>query len=421
MRIFLLGADGFIGRHIATHLRACGYEVIACARRTRALERMGFEVFKADLTHGADWNQALQDCSAIVNAAGLLSGSEVAMQRVHAETPAKIYRAGKLAGVHKIILISAVGIDADTPFARHRMAGEAVARESGLPTVILRPSLVLGETSYGGSSLLRALSALPFFMPVIGDGSQEFDPIHVDDLAASVRRAIEFNTLDGQTISVCGPERVTQEQMMHAFQSWLGRPTTRDLPLPLWFARKLGWLGDRLKLGPVSTAAVVQLEHGVTADYQTFHKTTGQTPRGFSEILAERPAGSQDLWHARLYLLRPTIRFALMFMWLISGLVGFFLPADRFMAGLSSVPLSDAALTFAARLAGLIDLAIALGLLLAWHLPKLATIQFAMVGVYTLAFGMLTPALWAEPYGGLLKNIPILCLILAHKILEEER
>lgn len=43
------------------------------------------------------------------------------------------------------------------------------------------------------------------------------------------------------------------------------------------------------------------------------------------------------------------------------------------------------------------------------------------VGGYTLVFGLMIPTLWLEPYGGLLKNIPILLLILVHRILEEER
>jgi hypothetical protein len=40
----------------------------------------------------------------------------------------------------------------------------------------------LGETSYGGSSLARALSALPMAVPVVGDGDQVFNPMHARDL-----------------------------------------------------------------------------------------------------------------------------------------------------------------------------------------------------------------------------------------------
>ncbi|MBL1437605.1 MAG: SDR family oxidoreductase [Rhodobacteraceae bacterium] len=421
MHIFLLGADGFIGRHIATHLRQHGHHVMACARRISALEQMGFTTFQADLTKPVNWAEALEGCDAIVNAAGLLNGSEAHMHAVHSKAPAALYAAAKQANLRKIILISAVGIEANTPFARHRSEGEAVALASGLPTVILRPSMVLGETSYGGSSLMRALAALPLITPMVGSGAQAFDPIHTDDLAATVRQALETDALDGQTLSPCGPERVTQSEMLAAMRAWLGRAPARAVSLPLPLARAMGWLGEKLKLGPISSAAVAQLERGVIADYPAFTKATGQLPRGFSEMLAQRPAGTQDLWHARLYLVRPLIRFALLFMWLLSGLVGLFLPPERFLDGLNGVPLSGQALTIAARGAGFVDVAIAFGLLVAWRLPKLALLQLAMVGSYTLAFGLMAPALWLEPYGGLLKNIPILCLIWVHLILEEER
>lgn len=420
-RVLLLGADGFIGRHIAYHLRQRGISLICVARDTRALQQMGFEVFQADLLMLHDnWAAVLKRCDVIVNAAGLLNGAESDMHRVHVSAPAAIYRLGKDAGVSRIILISAVGIEADTAFGRTKTAGERVLQQSGLPHVILRPSMVLAETSYGGSSMLRALAAFPVLTPMVGDGQQQFDPIHADDLAEVVRMAITSDRLDGQIICPCGPERVTQAKMLEGLRGWLGRPKLRQIGVPLRLARWAGWLGDRLKLGPISTTAVAQLEQGVGADYAAFHAQTGLTPRGFSQMLAARPAGSQDLWHARLYLLRPLVRFGLLFMWLISGLVGLFLPAERFVDGLSGLGLPDMAITVAARGAGLVDLAIALGLLLAWKLRKLALAQLAMVGAYTVVFGLLVPGLWLEPYGGLLKNIPVLLLILIHRVLEEE-
>ncbi len=421
MRILLLGANGFIGRHLAVHLRLHGHQVVACARRPDALGRMGFETVRADLAQNSGWEPALKGIDVLVNAAGLLHGSTAQMRAVHRDGPAHVYRLARAAGVKKLILISAVGLKADTPFARHRIDGETVAAQSGLACVILRPSMVVGETSYGGSSMLRGLAAMPLVTPVIGDGAQPFDPIHVDDLGAVVRQAAESDRLNGQTLCPCGPERLTQAQMLDGLRAWLGRPPARHLHLPVGVAKALGWLGERLNLGPISLAAVAQLQHGVGADYPAYHKATGQTPRGFSQILAARPAGSQDLWHARLYLLRPLLRFGLMFMWLVSGLVGLFLPAGRFVDGLSGLGLPDAVWVAMARAAGGVDLLFALALLIGWRLPRVALWQLAMVGLYTLFFGLAFPALWLEPYGGLLKNIPVLLLIMVHKLLEEER
>mgnify|MGYP001332195943 CR=1 FL=1 len=187
MRILLLGADGFIGRHLAFAFRAAGHEVIASARRTDRLEAMGFQVLAADLGDPAThdpvfWRSTLAGGTHVVNAAGLLTGTEAAFAAVHHDAPAALY--GAMDGGWGV-LISAIGIDAHTPFARWRRAGEAVARAAGAVT-ILRPGLVLADTSYGGSSAVRAFAASPLRRPLIGTGREPFNPIHADDLAAII-------------------------------------------------------------------------------------------------------------------------------------------------------------------------------------------------------------------------------------------
>ncbi len=422
MRVLLLGADGFIGRHIAFAFRQAGDDVLCVARNPQALENMGFATLRLDLASPEAatpefWQRHIDEEMVIVHAAGLLTGSEAAMMLLHAHVPAALAEAGRQAKAARIILISAVGVEAGTLYGRSKRAGETALASSGLPFVILRPSLVLGETSYGGSSLLRALATLPFMTPVIGNGSQPFDPIHAADLAETVRFAAT-GTLDGQTISPCGPERVTQAEILQALRGWLGLRPAPIRRIPLSLARKLGRLGDALRLGPISRMSVAQLEQGVSADYGAYSATGSPDPRGFSKILT-RPAGTQDLWQARLYLIRPLIRLTLALMWVFSGLLGLFLPRDRFVNDVAL--LGDTLAVLMARTFGLVDLAIAAALIAAWRLRLMASLQFATITGYTIGLTLLAPHLWADPYGGLLKNLPILALLAVHAILEAER
>lgn len=172
-----------------------------------------------------------------------------------------------------------------------------------------------------------------------------------------------------------------------------------------------------MRLGPISRTSVAQLSAGVIAQ----NSPLTPLPRSFSTFLATRPAGTQDLWHARLYLMRPALRIVLALMWLISGLIGLTLSADTFLPLIPQSPLPDSALIAMARLGGFADLALAMALLRGWRPRLLAGLQFAMVATYTLAFSLLAPALWLLPLGGLLKNIPILALITLSAILEDER
>ncbi|MEO8530842.1 MAG: NAD-dependent epimerase/dehydratase family protein, partial [Deltaproteobacteria bacterium] len=264
-RVLILGADGFIGRHLAFAFRREGWDVTACARRTNRLAQMGFHVVKADLTdaevHDTDfWRAHLAGGVHIVNAAGLLTGSAAQFEAVHVKAPSALYRAREDGA--RAILISAVGIDADTAFSRWRRAGETCALDANV--TVLRAGLVVGDTSYGGSSLLRALAAFPVRTPVIGDGKQPFNPVHVDDLAHILidRIGRPFGPV---VEDIGGGEVFTQAELIQTYRRWLGLREQPMIHLPERLARGLGRIGDLLKLGPLSATAVQQMSAGVLA------------------------------------------------------------------------------------------------------------------------------------------------------------
>ncbi len=419
--ILLLGAAGFIGQHIAFALRDAGYTVLASARNTTRLDAMGFQTLQADLTdpqtHNPDfWRPHLKTCTHVINCAGLLTGTDHAFQSVHVTAPAAVYAA--MPNDAQTILISAVGTNAATPFAHYRRLGEEAAQTAPPPATILRPSLVLADGSYGGSSLARALAALPYVTPVIGNGAQTFNPIHAADLAALVIEAMQNPATN--PVEVGGPETVSQTTMLANLRQWLGLRPARTWHIPLPIARIMGRIGDCLRLAPISATSVQQLEQGVATDITTQTDHFKTKPRAFTTFLTARPSQTQDLWHARLYLLRPVLRLTLAVMWLASGLIGLLLPAEAFLPAVTGM-LPDTVLITAARITGIIDLLIALALFRAYRLKSLTWVQFAMVAGYTVGLTLIAPALWAEPFGGLLKNLPILVLILIHRVLEEER
>lgn len=406
-RVLLLGADGFIGRHIAFHLRARGVEVLAQARRPERLARMGFATLKADLTDPAThdpafWRPHLMGAD-LIDAAGLLTGTEAQFRAVHVAAPAAALAA--LGPDARALLISAIGIEADTPFARWRRESEALFAGHA----ILRPGLVLADTSYGGSSALRAFAALPLATLVVGDGRQLFNPIHAADLAA---RALSLLGTPGLH-EVGGPEVITLKDLTLLLRRWLGlrdQPVVR-VPLPLAWAA--GRLGDALRLGPISATAVAQLTRGVLSHPGLDNPAAGNPARGVTAFTLARPAGTQDLWQARLYLIKPLIRLTLALLWLVSGLLGLLLPPESF-------PMVHAPL-WLARAFGLLDLALAWALLRDLRPRAVALAQLALVGGYTVGLTRLAPGLWLDPFGGLLKNLPILALILTHLSLAEER
>jgi len=418
-RVLVLGADGFIGRHIAFHLRSVGVEVLACARRPQRLAVMGFETLGVDLTDPACadpafWAPHLEGVQGVINAAGLLTGTQAAMRAVHVTAPQALYAAMPQGCAATVI--SAIGIDqTDTRFAQMRRAGEDVAAEAGV--TILRVGLVLGDTSYGGSSLLRALAVMPLRLPVVGRGAQRVNPVHAEDLARLVQATLVTPPPPGAH-QVGGPETLTLVELLSKLRQWFGLAPREPLHVPPGLVRWLGRLGDGLRFGPMTSTSVAQLHAGIHAPLADALAPHGAGLRGVSEFLTARPAGTQDLWHARLYLLKPMIRVVLAALWLVSGLLGLLLPPESF---LPLVPGPETLLVIVARLGGALDLLIAAALLRDWRPGLMVGIQVAVVLGYTAALTGLNPSLWALPLGGVLKNLPILALLAVQWALHEER
>ncbi|GHC44563.1 SDR family oxidoreductase [Neogemmobacter tilapiae] len=414
-KVLILGADGFIGRTLAFVLREKGFHVLAHGRHVGALAGFGFEALSADLNDTqchdpAFWAKRMGDADLVI-ATGLLTGSEASFRAVHELAP----KAALAACQGRAVLISAVGIEADTAFARWRRVSEQAAQEAG--ATVLRAGLVLGDTSYGGSSMLRALAALPLATAHVGNGQQKLNPIHADDLAQVLGECLEAPPGVGPW-EVGGPEEVTQKDLIALIRQWLGLRPVRGIGLPLPLARFMGRVGDVLRLGPLSATSVAQLEKGLLADPTPLLAHIRHRPAAVSQFLFRRPPGTQDLWHARLYLQKPLVRLTLALLWLISGLQGLFTPGSAF---LPLLPLPETLGLILARAGGLVDLALAAALLGNWRPVPVALAQLIMVAGYTLGLSILAPTLWLDPFGALLKNLPILTLILVHLSLIRER
>jgi uncharacterized protein YbjT (DUF2867 family) len=426
MRILVLGAGGFIGRHILAELIGHGHEVVAVARSAQDLADAfpGTHVEVIDLARSvqpSDWTAALRHIDVIVNAAGVLRGKD--MQAVHVDMPRALHVAAVASGMKRLILISAISArpDVATDYAQSKLAGEEDLRSSGVGWTILRPSLVYGDGSYGGTSLMRGMAALPWLIPLPGKGGFPFSPIHVRDLARAVRLVCEDDRFDGQVLEPVGPETVDLKELLKRYRSWLGFGKAHFLPVPMPVMRAIGRLGDVLGDGPIATNSLVQMMAGNAGDSDGFASAIGFRPRSLGAALAERPAQVQDRWHARLYFLAPAVRAVLIALWLASALLGL-------AAGGAATHQLVAALGLPIELAdplrivsSLLDLVIAAVVVLDKTARRSTLAQLCVILGYTMVIGIALPGLWLDPLGPLLKNVPIMVLVLVHGAIGNRR
>ena len=129
----------------------------------------------------------------------------------------------------------------------------------------------------------------------------------------------------------------------------------------------------------------------------------------------------QDRWHARLFFLAPTIRATLALLWLASAVLGLFAGDAMTARFVSALGWSDGLADPLRVGSSLLDLVIA-GLVLADSKACLSTpAQLVMILGYSIVLGIALPDLWLDPLGPLLKNLPILMLVLAHGAIADNR
>jgi hypothetical protein len=111
----------------------------------------------------------------------------------------------------------------------------------------------------------------------------------------------------------------------------------------------------------------------------------------------------------------PVMRYVLALVWLWTGVVSLWVyPIDESYALLARTGLTGSLATFMLYAAGALDLILGLLTLLLsrrWR-PCLWLTQLSLICTYTLIITISLPEFWVHPYGPILKNLPMLFVIL---------
>ena len=424
MRILLTGANGFIGRYLLAHLLHAGHDVVPAVRdpdQTDKLLPRPSSLF-ADFNRDRDpavWLPRLSEVDAVINCAGILQARPgQSIVAIHAESPKALFAACRQANVRRVIQISAISAEAaaGTAYALTKKSADDYLKTTDLDWIILRPSLVFASGAYGGTALFRALAALPFVIPIPGNGRQSFQPIHVDDLAGAVLRILATPSLCRVVIEPVGPDRLTLRELLEDLRRWLGYGRTVLVRVPLPLVRLAARIGDMFG-GPMNSTSIRQLEFGNVGDVQAFIGATGVAPRRWRDALLASPAQQEDRWHARLYFVRPLLRLSIATTWITSGVAGLMHAPIKAAARIANLGVPTWLFTAACAL----DILVGLVVLSRWRSGAVAIAQLMIVGAYTAVLSVVQPDLWLAPLGPLLKNLPFVASVLALAAIEQNR
>ena len=429
MNVLVTGANGFIGAQICAALDAAGHRVLRAGRappeqpwppdaRWLACD------FASDHTP-ALWAARLaeHEVQAVVNCAGILRETgRNSFAAIHTQAAIALFTAAAERGL-RVVQVSAIG-DASTAFIASKWAADDWLLKHAREAVVLRPSVVYSaHGSYGGTSLIRALAALPLALPGFAGGSgPKLQPIAVQDLARAVVRALEIPLAQPLLLEAVGPEVVAAEHFLAELRGWLGMRPAPALRLPRTLIRAGMAVGDLLGRGPMGSTLYTLLMRGNVGAPHAHARLTqalGFAPASVRSALSAAPAQVQDRWHVRLYQLQPLLTVALAGLWLASGVVGLTTPAKVSEVYMALVGLKAEFGQPLAAVASVVNLLLGVLLLAGWR--KAAWLMLGQLAVYTAFFGLLAPVLWSHPLGGLLKNVALVPALLVWLAVDDSR
>jgi nucleoside-diphosphate-sugar epimerase len=421
MRILILGASGCIGNAVASSLRAHGHAVTE-GRRAAAPNVASLAFDFADEVSSQAWAGRLTAAGGfdvLINAVGILmQDSRNRFERIHARGPAALFQGAALAGVRRIIQVSALGVgsqpnDLQTPYALSKLHADetllSLARQGRVEGVVVRPSLVYGPGSQS-AALFQQLARMPV-VGLPGLGRQQVQPIHVLELAEAIARMAEHGEpiapSQGAVFELAGPQVLTYRDMLQHYRRAQGLGDPVWMPVPMPFMRLGASLAQHLDQQAFSPDTLVMLEHGNTTANNAVPSWLGREPTAMGNALV------LPSWVVLPEWMRLSMQAALAFMWIYTALITAVWPqASHVFELLARCGFAGDWAWRMMVLSCTLNTAIGLSLLRRQAGAWTFALQAGAIVGYTATAAWNMPELTIDHCGPLVKNIPVLATVM---------
>src|SRR6266571_8340780 len=295
-RVLLTGATGYVGGRLLRKLEESGRPVRCMVRRPEALSGRASkqtEIVCGDVLE----RDRLQEAFAGVTTAYYLvhsmaaSGPFAGADRRGAENFAA---AARKSGVSRIVYLGGLGAEHDLSThleSRHEVG--RILRESGVPTIEFRSSIVIGSGSVSFEIVRSLVDCTPVLLIPRWVVSRT-QPLAIEDVLAYLLAALDLEFEESRLFEIGGPDCVTYADLMreYARQAGLRRAVMR---VPLATPRISGlWLSVVTPVyGSIGRELIESLRNDTLVHDGSSREMFPIRPRGFRQAMA-RALANED-------------------------------------------------------------------------------------------------------------------------------
>jgi nucleoside-diphosphate-sugar epimerase len=291
------GGAGFLGLHLARRLLAGGHEVRSLDLVPLDELDLGVEELRGDIRDAAACRELVDGARILVHAAAALPirGSRDAIRSVNVEGTLTLLAAAAEAKVRRVVLVSSTAvygvpdkhpIEEDDPligvghYGESKIEAEELCRafmRRGLDCVILRPKTFIGPERLGVFEILFDWIREGRRIYVLGDGSNRYQLLAVEDLVDAITLAASKRAARGETLNIGAREFGTVRSDLQALIDHAGS-SSRITPIPVRPAEATLRALELARLSPL-----------VEWHYKTAHKDSFVDVSRAEQVLGWKP------------------------------------------------------------------------------------------------------------------------------------
>jgi len=303
-KVLVVGASGFLGRHLSRALLSAGRQVRCSARnpvRIGDLAVAGCETVRADISDSASIGRALDSVDAVYICIHTLSPQPMNTDRrgfmeVEKQGLKNIVEAARIRGTRRLIYVTSLGIgpDAKSAWLRERWVADQFLLGSELEVTILQSGQMIGVGAQGFDLLVR--QARRRVAIGLGGGDRQQRAIDIGDLTYFLLGVLDDPRTHGRTYDVGSDDLLTNDQMLDVIAESLGRRHPAKLHIPSAIVAPFAPLADRLaKLPPGSVKGLLSsLEADMTGDTGPIRELLPRVPLTYREAVRKALVHSVD-------------------------------------------------------------------------------------------------------------------------------
>lgn len=287
--ILLTGATGYVGGRLLGALEEKKLRVRCLVRQPEFLRpktAASTEVVQGDVLNRPGLDLALRDVKVayyLIHSMG--AGSS--FQEKDRQGAQNFAEAAKAAGVERIIYLGGLGNETQSlsPHLRSRQEVGHILRQSGVPVVEFRASIVIGSGSLSFEMIRSLVERLPVMITPRWV-SMPAQPIAIEDLIAYLTAALDVTVADCRIYEIGGADQVSYAEIMRTYGRHRGMHLRMiKVPALTPFLSSL-WLGLITPLyARIGRTLIESIVHSTVVRDQTALRTFPIRPMGIDDAI----------------------------------------------------------------------------------------------------------------------------------------